>query len=269
MTHSQYHILHSRGEVTFLDSVVREAGQRVLELIREGFEVMIKPDSSQVTTADLAVDQLLKDHVHKAYPQDGWLSEESPDDRQRLKKTRVWILDPIDGTRNFISQIPQYAISMALVEDEEPVIGMIFNPATDEMFLAMKDDGAFFNEQPISGKSTSSERVTCLANLSNNQRRRLQELAPTIEVQPFGSIACALALQAAGRADIMLNPGNQNEWDIAAGVLMIQEAGGIVHDRHGQPIRFNQPTPTTQGVIATRPDLTETVERLLDILDAT
>ena len=270
MRHSHYDDMGHHDEITLLDSIVREAGQRVLELAREGFEIMIKPDSSQVTTADLAVDQLLKQHILKAYPDDGWLSEESPDDRQRLEKNRVWILDPIDGTRNFISQVPQYAISIALVEHHKPIIGMIFNPATNEMFSAIKDRGAYLNERPISTKSSSTEPVTCLANLSNTQRQQVQELEPAIDFQDFGSIAYALALQASGHVAITLNPGSQNEWDIAAGVLLIQESGGIVHDRFGQAIPFNQSIPTTRGVIATRPDLTATVERLLETFhDAT
>ncbi len=256
------------AEMTFLDTVVREAGTRVLELAQDGFEITIKPDSSQVTTADLEVDRMLKDRLLTAFPQDGWLSEETPDDRRRLEKNRIWILDPIDGTRNFISKIPEYAISIALIENHVPIIGIIFNPATNEMFSAVKDEGACLNATPIHVKTAPTDQLTCLASISKSQHKNLQDLEPTIDFQGFGSIAYALALQAAGRVDITLNPGSQNEWDIAAGVLLVQEAGGTVRDRHWQTIPFNQPNTSTQGVIATRSDKSSTVQKLLESLNA-
>ena len=260
---------HNESEVTFLHEVVREAGKRVLELAQDGFDIQIKPDHSQVTTADFEVDRILKDRLLTTYPEDGWLSEETPDDRQRLEKNRVWILDPIDGTRNFISKIPYYAISIALVENQEPVIGMIFNPATNEMFSAVKDAGAYLNDQPIHVKTTSTQSLSCLANVSIKQRAELQVIEPKAEFQGFGSIAYALALQAAGQVDATLNPGNQNEWDIAAGMLLVQEAGGIIKDRHWQPIRFNQPYPTAPGIIATRSDKTATIQKMLEAITRT
>ena len=144
---------------------------------------------------------------------------------------------------------------------------MIFNPATNEMFSAIKDEGAFLNEQPIATKSASTERLTCLANLSNSQHQQLQELESSIDFQDFGSIAYALAMQAAGLADMTLNPGSQNEWDIAAGVLLVQEAGGIVRDRHWQSIPFNQPQTATRGVIATHSNVASVTQKLLDALN--
>ena len=267
MQSSRTNLTHDKAEVTFLHAVVREVGKRALALAQNGFDITIKPDGSQVTTADLEVDRILKDRLLNAYPEDGWLSEESPDDHQRLEKKRTWILDPIDGTRNFISKIPEYAISIALVVDQEPVIGVIFNPATNEMFSAVKDAGAYLNDIPIRVKNTSTEKLTCLVNLSKSQQTELQALEPAMECQAFGSIAYALALQAAGRIDMTLNPGSQNEWDIAAGVLLVQEAGGTVRDRHWQPIPFNQSNTTIQGVLATRADKTSTVQKLLESLN--
>ena len=254
-------------EVTFLHEIVREAGKRVLEIAQNGFDIKIKPDHSQVTTADLEVDQFLKERLLTAYPEDGWLSEETPDDRQRLKKNRVWILDPIDGTRNFISKIPYYAISIALVEKHESVMGVIYNPATNEMFSAVKDAGAYLNDNLIHVRNTPTESLACLANVSNSQRAKLQVIEPGIEFQGFGSIAYALALQASGQVDATINPGNQNEWDIAAGALLVQEAGGIIRDRLWQPIRFNQSSTMAPGIIATRSDKTSTIQKILKALE--
>ncbi|WP_447970805.1 inositol monophosphatase family protein [Nitrospira sp. M1] len=259
---------HDHTAADFLQFIAREAGARVLEIAKDGFDISIKPDSSQVTTADFEVDRMLKDQLLTKYPQDGWLSEESPDDRKRLEKSRVWILDPIDGTRNFISKIPQYAISIALVENQELTLSVIFNPATNEMFSAVKGEGAYLNDMPIHVKDTQTEQLLCLANVSPKQRAALKGIEPTIACQAFGSIAYALALQAAGRVDMTLNPGSQHEWDIAAGVLLIQEAGGTVADRNWQPIPFNQSNTTTKGVIATRPDKVSTVRQLLGVLQS-
>ncbi len=258
---------YDESVVKWLEQLVREAGQRVLELEQSGIQITLKPDHSQVTTADLEVDRILNERLLTAFPADGWLSEERPDDLQRLEKERVWILDPIDGTRNFISKIPEYAISLALVEHHEPVLSVIFNPAKDEMFVAMKNGGAYLNGNPIHVNSAATNQLTYLASLSTKQHAALQLLEPNIRLKPFGSIAYALALQAAGQVDITLNPGSQNEWDIAAGVLLVQEAGGMVKDRYWHPIPFNQPKTTTQGVIATRPDKSSTVQKLLETLN--
>ncbi|WP_454064660.1 inositol monophosphatase family protein [Candidatus Nitrospira salsa] len=257
---------HDHTTSTFLQMAVREAGARALELAEKGFEISIKSDLSQVTTADLEVDRMLQDRLLTRYPEDGWLSEETPDDRKRLDKKRVWILDPIDGTRNFISKIPQYAISIALVENHEPILGVIYNPATNEMFFAEKNAGAYLNDMPIHVNATHDEQLICLANISAQTQAELELIEPNVEYTGFGSIAYALALQAVGRVDITLNPGSQNEWDIAAGILLVQEAGGTAKDRHWQSIPLNQSNTTTQGVIATRPDKTETVQKLLESL---
>ena len=261
------HMPHDESEMLVLHQIVRDAGKRVLELEQQGIDITIKSDQSQVTTADFEVDRILKEQLLSRYPNDGWLSEETPDDKQRLHKRRVWILDPIDGTRNFISKIPEYAISLALVDNHEPVLAVIFNPAKDEMFSAVKSKGAFLNDQPIHVKTAATDQTTCLISISPHQQKMLQALAPEITFQDFGSIAYALAIQASGQVDMTLNPGNQNEWDIAAGVLLVQEAGGLVQDRDGQPLCFNQPETTTRGVIATHSRIASTTQKLLNALD--
>ena len=116
---------------------------------RGGFETHIKKDRSPVTSADLAVNQILQDMLMTAFPHDAWLSEETPDDPRRLKNNRVWIIDPIDGTKYFMRGIPQYAISVALVESHQPVVAAVYNPATDELFSAVRGSGAWLNGDPI------------------------------------------------------------------------------------------------------------------------
>ena len=257
---------HYEQEQIFLEQVVREAGNRVLHLAEHGFEVKIKPDGSQVTTADLEVDRILRERLLTQYPEDGWLSEEIPDDRKRLEQTRVWILDPIDGTRCFVDRIPQYVISIALVENGDPVLAAVFNPVTNEMFSAIIGSGCFLNDVEAHVRPAHSSPFSMLAHASHEQMPKIQVIEPEIVTESFGSIAYALALVAAGHVDAVINPGYQNEWDIAAGVLLVQEAGGTVLNNGGQCIRFNQTNTSVLGVYASRPDKTSTVQQLLEIL---
>ena len=132
-----------------LKTAVREAGALANGYFKQELEVHKKPDGSEVSEADLAVDAALKLDLttrRKAY---GWLSEESPDDRERLKHSRVWMIDPIDGTGAFLRHIPEWTVSAALVEDGVPVLGVVYNPSKDEFFHALRGHGAFLNEEPI------------------------------------------------------------------------------------------------------------------------
>lgn len=249
-------------ELETLKPLVREAGNRVLELSRKGFQVHRKSDRSPVTTADLEVNQYLKDQLLRIYPHDAWLSEEEPDDLSRLEKARVWIIDPLDGTKYFIAGIPQFAISIALVEQGQPVVAVIFNPATNELFWAVQHQGAFLNESLIHVRTEPTPPITLLVNPPALQRGLFRNVDSSVTCQPMGSIAYTLALIAAGQADGTINVARQNEWDVAAGTLLIHEARGQVMDRNGDQLRFNQRKPFIRGIIATRPDL---ASQLLDL----
>ena len=136
-------------ELTLLTSAIREAGKRAMDLALKGFDVHMKNDRSPVTTADLEVNRILREMQQTDFPDDGWLSEESPDDPARLGKARVWIVDPIDGTKAFVNKLPEYCISVALVEAGTPVLGAIFNPSTDELFSAIVGQGLRVNGQSV------------------------------------------------------------------------------------------------------------------------
>jgi myo-inositol-1(or 4)-monophosphatase len=237
-------------ELEVLRQAVRQAGQQVLKLAAEGFETHIKKDRSPVTTADLAVNQILHDLLLAAYPHDAWLSEESPDDPRRLENKRVWVIDPIDGTKYFMRGVPQYAILVAAV----------YNPATDELFSAVRGTGAWLNGQPIHVTPARDGRPIVLVNPPALERGLFRAIEAAAECRPMGSIAYTLALVAAGRADASLNLDGLNEWDVAGGVLLIEEAGGMVMDRNGSPLSFNQAKTTIRGILAADKDL---LDRLL------
>lgn len=251
-------------ELSTIQGPLRVAGKRILQLAKDGFETYVKADHSPVTTADLEVDQYLKEILLNAFPEDGWLSEETPDDGKRLNHTRVWVLDPIDGTTNFSKGIPEYAISLALVEKNSPAIAVIFNPATDEFFKAIRGQGATLNNYPIKVRSALYDRLTIFVNPNALKRKSFRRLKEEANCQPMGSIAYTMAIVAAGRADATIHLGTQNEWDIAAGVLLVQEAGGSAVDTNWNAIRFNKPDPSVPGLIALRADAHADVQSLLN-----
>src|SRR5688500_8052041 len=125
-------------ELATLSDTMLRAGREALRLAADGFETHTKQDRSPVTSADLAVNQILRDSLSAAYPDDGWLSEETPDAPDRLGKKRVWIVDPIDGTRSFVRGLPEFCLSVALIEEGLPAVAAIYNPSTGEFFSAIR-----------------------------------------------------------------------------------------------------------------------------------
>ncbi|WP_447978579.1 inositol monophosphatase family protein [Candidatus Nitrospira bockiana] len=255
-------------ELDVLERAMRAAGKQVLELAVNGFETHIKKDRSPVTTADIAVNRLLREALLTAFPGDAWLSEEVPDDLARLHHERVWVIDPIDGTKYFMRGVPQYAISVALVTGGQPAVAAIYNPPTDEMFTAVRGEGARLNGAPIRVQRSGSSRPVVFVNPSAFDRGRFGPIADAADCRPLGSIAYTLACVAAGRADGTINLDRLNEWDVAAGVLIVIEAGGAALDALGRPLAFNQPKTAIKGIVAAGPDGLEAMLELARRLSA-
>jgi myo-inositol-1(or 4)-monophosphatase len=256
-------------ELQILVDAMKQAGRKALELAGEGLSVHTKADHSPVTTADWAVDRLIHTAVAAHFPDDGWLSEERPDATDRLTKKRIWILDPIDGTRAFIKKVPQFCISAALVENGVPMIGAILNPSTGELFTAIRGRGVQFSGRGDEGLTASPfDLPVVLANPWELRHGRLAPLIPEADCRPIGSIAYALAHVATGQAAaaVMLEGGS--EWDVAAGTLLIEESGGTVTDTQGKRRRFNQPDPRLNGTLAMSPMVPDTLRRALAALTA-
>ena len=244
-------------ELAILSGAMTQAGREVLRLAAAGFETFTKPDHSPVTSADLAVNQILHDSLSAAFPDDGWLSEETADTAERLSRKRVWIVDPIDGTRSFVRGLPEFCLSVALVENGLPTVAAIFNPATGEFFSAIRGRG--IRVERILGSAqppfTPPERPLALVNPWELRVGRFDGLQPHLCCRPIGSIAYALALVAAGQADAVLTLDGGNEWDIAAGVLLIEESGGRATTGAGHPVMFNRTDPRLPGTLAVGSDL--------------
>jgi myo-inositol-1(or 4)-monophosphatase len=245
-------------ELATLSKALMRAGVEALRLAATGFETHTKPDRSPVTSADLAVNRILQESLTAAFPEDGWLSEETADSDDRLSKKRVWIVDPIDGTRSFVRGLPEFCLSVALVEDGMPMVAAIFNPATGEFFSAIRGRGIRIDRLPEAAQApfTPPERPLALVNPWELRVGRFRDLEPHLRCRPIGSIAYALALVAAGQADAVVTLQGGNEWDVAAGVLLIEEGGGRVTTAEGRPFTFNRPDPKLRGTLAIGSDLT-------------
>jgi len=230
---------------------VRQAGQAVFRIAQDGFETAYKQNKDPVTTADLEADRILKTALLGHYPQSGWLSEETVDDPSRLQREWVWIVDPIDGTKEFVTGIPEYAVSVALSRAGTPVAAAIYNPAADKLFTAISGHGVWLNDRPITVKNSISNPPVILASRSEVKRGQFKPFEQHAKIQPCGSIAYKLALVAAGLADATFSLGPKNEWDIAAGVLMVSEAGGKVASVDNQPFTFNREQTLVNGIVAT------------------
>lgn len=221
-----------------------------------------KEGGDPVTEADVRVDAEMRRILPQ--PGEGWLSEESVDSADRLGKSRVWIVDPIDGTKEFVEGIPEWCVSIGLIEDGKPVAGGIHNPATGERITGSVTSGLLYQgPNPVSGKTgLSGARVG--ASRSEMKRGEWDRFEGDVfEVVPMGSVAYKLALTAAGRLDATWTLVPKNEWDLAAGVALIESAGGWAVLKDGSTPTWNDEDPLVPGFIATTAELREDVAKLL------
>jgi myo-inositol-1(or 4)-monophosphatase len=238
-------------EFEILCQSAKKAKIELLKIVENGFDKTFKTNNDPVTTGDFTVNNILQEEFSKHFPDIGWLSEETRDNAKRLTKEFVWIVDPIDGTKEFVMGIPEYSISVALVRNGTPVIGLILNPLRDEMYTAIKGKGAFLNGKSIQVKETLDDKPTIVASRSEIGRGEFEPFEHLSKVIPTGSIAYKLALVAAGKVDGTFSLGPKNEWDIAAGCLIIEEAGGNVSDKYGQGFKFNQKDTLVNSIVGT------------------
>jgi len=231
--------------------ITRAAGAAIMEYYRSSFEVKDKKPDNPVTDADYASDNLLRKRLLELLPEAGWLSEETIDDPERLLHRLVWVVDPLDGTKEFVMGIPEFSISVALVRLGLPVLGIVYNPATDELFTAERGQGATFNGKPVSVSDCADlQNARVDASRTERQRGEFEPFEDMVEVNTMGSIAYKLARVAAGMTDATWSRGPKNEWDICAGVLLVQEAGGRCVNLDDLVFTFNRPDTLVNGIIA-------------------
>ncbi len=241
---------HYSGIVQRIESALK-ASQSVFKKFTPGMiAAEYKSGHDPVTEADKEVNAVLQRELPRG--EEGWFSEESVDDLSRLSKRALWIVDPLDGTREFVAGIPEFCVSIAYVEDHHAVAGGIYNPATEEFFAGALGLGITYNAKParVSDKSELAG-ATVLASRSETKRGEWKQFEQEqFKVLPMGSVAYKLALVAAGLADATFTLVPKHEWDVAAGAALIESGGGFVRTLENQPLRCNQRSPLISGLIA-------------------
>lgn len=234
--------------------VVESACNLVNAMLADPLVSWSKTDKSPVTAIDLAVDRHLRAGLSALAPDAAWLSEETADNPERLTAERLWIVDPIDGTKALLKGVPEFCISVALItRDRGPVLALIANPSTGQRFTAQVGQGAHTEGGEVLRVAPhAGERPLRLA-VSRGEfgRNAWGPFADEVELVPCSGLACKMALVAAGEVDATVTPCTRSEWDAAAGDLIVSEAGGWSGELVGTELRYNLPQPLFRGVVCT------------------
>jgi len=255
--------LHAR-ELEAALGAADEAGRILLRHYAGGTEHWEKAKDDPVTLADLESDRAIRGCLGAAFPDDAILSEETASDPDRVARRRVWIVDPMDGTREFVARIPEFAVSIALVEAGEPVVGVILNPAAGRAVAARRGGGAFAAawgegglgaRRPVHVSHCSAlADAVVIASRTEISRGKFEPYAGWFrELRAVGSIAWKLGCIACGEGDLNVSVAPKNEWDVCAGDLLVREAGGLYVDFEGRPRRYNQADPLIETAMAAGP----------------
>ena len=248
--------------------VASEAGAVLRARFPTTKQVFYKGPSNLVTDVDLSVERQIREAFRREYPDVGFLGEESGSDATDARLR--WIVDPVDGTRNYAIGIPHFAVSLALAQGPTVLLGATYDPVREEMFHAVKGQGAFLNgarlsvtEQTAVAESVLGFDIGAMDPKALHAFKLAQGLWPGIQaVRVMGSATLGLAYTAAGRLDIYFHD-TVAPWDVAAGLLLVGEAGGEVRDRAGGPA-----TLESTGVVTSSPRLLEEFLRLTGSLEA-
>lgn len=261
---NEYH-----DELELTQEAVKEAGELILNYYEGDYHVEQKSVNNPVTTADYKADKLLKERLTEAFPEYGWLSEESRDKPERLEKEVVWVVDPLDGTKEFIYGVPEFVVSVGLVRKGVPVLGVLYNPVKGEMYAASKGTGAYLNGDRITVSTTEAlADATLLVSRTESKNGHVDKFADYIRAfKPTGSVAYKLCLAAAARGDVFVSVYSKNEWDVCAGHLVVQEAGGTMSDIYGDGITYNRKdTKIQDGIIAGNSEIARQMRELVEQL---
>lgn len=241
----------SADDLALIREAALEAGELASTMRRQGLEVAYKDGGSPVTNADLAADALLKERLRTARPDYGWLSEETRDDPERLGKARLFVVDPIDGTRAFLNDRPWWAIAVAVIEADRPVAGVVYAPELSEIYEATRGGGARLNGAAVRPSEASVMEACRMAG----DPRVFAEGWPRMRVEQRNSTALRMCLVAAGVFDAAVAPVPKSDWDLAAADVIATEAGCFVGDHTGEVFRYNGPVPAQASLVCAAPAL--------------
>jgi myo-inositol-1(or 4)-monophosphatase len=233
-----------------IEAAVREAGALAVRALETTVKSWNKTGGSPVSDADIAVDNFLRERLMQIAPDCGWLSEETEDDRARLNVPRVWVVDPIDGTRAFLSGRHDWSVSVALVESGRPVIAALFAPMQDAFYAASSREPTTLNGVAVAANPGSSLQGITAAG-PKPMLERLAKHAPDIVMEPkVFSLALRLSRVAAGTLDLAFASTNSHDWDLAAADLLVHQAGGALTTFAGQTLVYNRADPVHGALVA-------------------
>lgn len=232
-------------ELELAISIARGAGEIIQSIYGlDDLGVEIKSDESPVTLADKLANVYIIEHILEAYPDHAILSEESELDKRRFDAEYVWIIDPLDGTKEFIKRNDEFTINIALVQNNKPVVGVIYAPAIDELYFATQGGGSFFEKDGILTKNVISEKthdltIVCSRNRVAERIMRAFEKTDVGTLKKLGSSlkGCSIAK---GEAEMYFSLGYTMEWDVCAMDLIVSEAGGIIRQGNDEPFTYNR-----------------------------
>lgn len=242
-------------EIEIAREAARTAGAIIARYAAGDRESWDKAEDSPVTHADLEANECIVSRLRTAFPDDAILSEETRDSPERIDSRRVWIVDPLDGTKEFIQNIPEYAVSIALAVDGDPAVGVVYQPQTEECFWAVRAAGAFLGDARI--HISSADKLDQSVMLSSRTEMSRGQVDPFrdwfAEIRPVGSVALKLAFTAAARGDVWISMAPKSEWDVCAGHLLVREAGGVFLTLAEGERRYNQRDVLLRPVMAAGP----------------
>ena len=257
----------------FVLKIIKEAGDGILAFYDSNYKTEEKRDGSPITKADIESNRIILSALRKKFPDYGILSEEEVDNLERLKKKRVWIIDPLDGTRDFIEKTEDFTIMIGLVEEGRPILGIIYQPLKKAFYYAILGKGAFLKYD----NKLKNLRVSSQSNISDakmaSSRFHLSSLEErfknNLKIKKFEKRGSSLKVCriAQGEADFNFNPANKTwEWDVCASDIILSEAGGKLSDIKGEIIKYNKKDPrNSYGYLASNNILHETIIKNLDL----
>ncbi|MGF1668125.1 MAG: 3'(2'),5'-bisphosphate nucleotidase CysQ [Acidimicrobiia bacterium] len=255
-------IIDRSDDLSRISDALAKAGTALERFTAGDVKATAKSGGDPVTEADLLIDAIMKGALLDEG--EGWLSEETADDTGRLERSRVWVVDPLDGTREFVEGIPEWCVSIGLVENGEPVAGGVLAPGPDHLILGAVGHGVTLNGSPVGVTSTAEiDGALVLASRSEVKRGEWDRFFRTpVSVRNMGSVAYKLGLVAAGLADATWTLVPKNEWDVVGGAALVVAGGGQVRFLDGSQPQFNRPDPLLTGFLATNGMLMDAVQEI-------